>query len=524
MILHIGVDSLDWALNHVERYGDTDIFPIPFEYEAIRFDWTNIRDYLSKKDMDTYVTRTSRRCLSPKHRFGFRISTQLDPLDTLVYLALVYEIGVDIEAKRVPLDRNIVFSYRFAPDINGRLFRPDVGYDSFLKRCREFIQTTEYTSVLVADVADFFPKIYSHPLENALKSLTGKPDHARVIGKLISSWNHTISYGIPVGQTVSRLLAELTISDIDQLLIAEDMAYCRFSDDFRIFCKDKQEAYRALALLANSLFENHGLTLQQQKTHIITKDEFESKYLLTGRAAEDASLSEKFREILINIGIEDWYEEIEYDDLDEEYKKQIDSLNLMEILEEEIGKGDDLDLSLTRFVLRRLGQINEGHAVTQVLKNIELLYPVFKDVICYISQIRRLDSNLRHRIGGYLIKLLNGKSVVGLLEYHRSWAFSIFTHNTEWDNEREFLKLYNSNSDEFSRRELILAMGRAKHDFWFKTTKRDLMQFRPWEKRAFLAAASCLPGDEAKHWYKANMKQLDILEQSIVTWVKTNPF
>ena len=28
-------ESLDWELAHVNSYGDTDVFPVPFEYAAI---------------------------------------------------------------------------------------------------------------------------------------------------------------------------------------------------------------------------------------------------------------------------------------------------------------------------------------------------------------------------------------------------------------------------------------------------------------------------------------------------------
>lgn len=32
-------ESLDWSLKHIEKFGDTDIFPLPFEFEEICFDW-----------------------------------------------------------------------------------------------------------------------------------------------------------------------------------------------------------------------------------------------------------------------------------------------------------------------------------------------------------------------------------------------------------------------------------------------------------------------------------------------------
>jgi hypothetical protein len=523
MPLYLSPDSLEWALKHIEKYGDTDVFPMPFEYQAIRWSWDDIRDFLSSQDLYNYVVRPHRRCLSPKHRFGFRISTQLDPFDTLLYLALTYEIGEDIESKRIPPEAQIVFGYRFNPDEHGRIFDTEMDYDAFRRRSAELADTEKYSWVLVADIADFFPRIYTHPLENALTTCTRKLDHAKVIAKLIKKWNHSVSYGIPVGQTASRLVAELTISDVDQTLLSEGKVYCRFSDDFRLFFNDKKCAYEGLALLANTLFENHGLTLQQDKTEILDVDEFCRKYLQTERWAEHDSLSERFRDILEDIGIDDPYEEIEYDDLEPDVQEQIDSLNLQEILNEQINLGERIDYSLTRFVLRRLGQINDHAGIPLVFKNIELLYPIFKDVLGYISEIRKIAPGLRHRIGNNLIGLLEN-SIVGHLPYHKCWILNIFTHDREWDNEKKFQGLYSSIHDEFSRRELISAMGRSGQDYWFKSHKRNLSQFGPWEKRAFISAASCLPGDEAKHWYASINPSLDKLERSVIVWAKNNPY
>jgi len=523
MPLYLSSDTLDWALKHIERYGDTDIFPIPFEYEAIRYSWDDIQSFLSGQDLYNYTVRPYRRCLSPKHRFGFRISTQLDPFDTLIYLALVYEIGEDIESKRIATDAETVFGYRFSPDEMGRFFDPNIGYNQFVEKSRELASSGEYQWVVMADIADFFPRIYSHPLENALKACTKKDDHAKVIAKLINKWNQSVSYGIPVGQTASRLLAELTISDIDQTLLSEGQAYCRFSDDFRLFSKDRKSAYEVLALLANTLFENHGLTLQQEKTRILPVDQFCQKYLHTEKDVELHSLSERFQEILDEIGIDDWYEEIEYDDLTPKQKEEIDSLNLKEILKEQIDSGEKIDFSLTRFVLRRLGQINNTEGISLVLKNIELLYPIFKDALRYIAEIRKIAPDLRHRMGNYLIGLLEN-SIVGHLAYHKYWILNLFTHDREWDNDKKFQGLYNSIHDELSRRELISAMGRAGQSYWFKSHKRNLSQFGPWEKRAFIAAASCLPGDEAKHWYGSIKPSIDKLETAVVTWARNNPY
>jgi hypothetical protein len=524
MPLYISSASLVWALKHIEKNGDTDIFPVPFEFEAIRHSWDKyFRSYFSKQDILQYQTRPYRRCLSPKHRFGFRISTQLDPIDTLIYTALVYDIGSDIESRRVPVKKQIVHSYRFKPNAKGQLFNPDIGYDTFIQKSKSLCSSGKYKYVVVADIADFFPRIYTHPLENALNVCTQKTDHATAIKKLINQWNFTKSYGIPIGQSVSGLLAELVIADVDDALLSEKKVYCRFSDDFRIFCRDKRSGYESLAYLANVLFEMHGLTLQQNKTHILTVEDFEKRYLETGSKKERSSLTEKFSEILEDMGIEDPYEEIDYDSLETEQQEEIDSLNLRGILEEQIGLGIDLNLNITGFILRRLSQINDLDGLSLVLKNIETLYPVFKDVLIYVTAIRKVDTKYRRKLGRFLIELIKN-SVVGHLEFHKCWIINTFTKNKEWDNKNEFATIYNNNNDEFSRRESILALGRAGQDYWFKTKKRNVFQFGPWEKRAFLAAASCLPKDEAKHWYRSIYGPLDILEKSVVDWAKAYPF
>src|SRR5688500_8986764 len=102
--MHLKDASLDWALKHIERYGDTDIFPIPFEYQAIRHCWEpgqgfgeirarGLRELLRATDLSNWALRPQRRCIAPKNLFGFRIATQLDPIDALQFAALVFELG-----------------------------------------------------------------------------------------------------------------------------------------------------------------------------------------------------------------------------------------------------------------------------------------------------------------------------------------------------------------------------------------------------------------------------------------------
>ncbi len=120
MTLTLRPESLDWALDHALNFGDTTMFPLPFEYEAIKYDWLNVRAFLGAQDVLTWVVRAHRTMLSPKAKYGFRVMTQLDPLDFLLYASLVKEIGADIESARISSD--IAFSYRCLVGPGGQLF------------------------------------------------------------------------------------------------------------------------------------------------------------------------------------------------------------------------------------------------------------------------------------------------------------------------------------------------------------------------------------------------------------------
>lgn len=522
MTVHVGKDSLDWALAHAERYGDTDVFPNPFEIQAIRHGWHNLRDQLEGQDLDTRPVRVLRKCIAPKGRFSYRLVTQLDPLDFLLYTALLYEIGLDLERYRLPTSEQVVFSFRFDQSNMGRMFNPSFSYGSFLKRCQELAQKGTFDYVITADIADFFPRIYFHRIESTFQSATTKTDQARALLKLLKGWNERVSYGIPIGPAASRLIAEATLHDVDESLLAEGAVYCRYSDDFRIFCKSKAEAYSKLETLALVLQQSHGLSLQPGKTEILPTEEFRCKYLQTPYTIELQRLRERFRDIVDGLGLEDPYGEIEYEELDEEVQKAIDSLNLYEILNEQLTK-EKMDIGMFRFVLGRLGQINQSEGVERVFAADEKCYPVIPAVISYLAALKSLDNKEMLDIGKRLITFLKD-SVIGQLPFHRCWLLSIFGEGTQWGQQKVFPELYSSYPDPFTQRKLILALGCTRQQFWFRRMRGDAMQFSPWSRRAFLAASRCMVPDELKHWYGSIYGRVDDLDRVIIEWAKDNPF
>jgi len=518
----LSFQALDWAIEHLVRYCDTDIFPKLFEFDAIHHCWDTEKRWLAQQ-ANQWCTRPFRRCLVPKYRYGFRVATQLDPLDMLVYTALIYEIGEDLERNRLPSNAQVVFSHRFMPDDSDYLFfDQNMNYKAFQEHSRELAE--KYRFVAVTDIADFYPRIYLHRLENVLDSAAkGHSPHVNAIIRLIKSWNQNVSYGIPVGNNPSRLLAELVIDDVDRNLLSEGFVFCRYVDDYRIFCNSPEEAYKRLAGLANLLFESHGLTLQSQKTNVFPSHEFVAKVIETEERKELSALVENFSAIVSYLGLDNPYEEINYDELPDDVRKQIDGLNLGGLLQQQLDS-DEIDIPMTKFLLNRLGQLKQTEPLRRVLKATDKLYSVFAEVIRYIARlIDTLNDQQRQRVGTHILSLLSG-SVVSQIEFHRMLILSLFAGSNKWGNADRLAALYPSAPDDWCRRCLVLALGRSNHDFWFRARKTTVEQLSPWERRAFLAAASCLPSDERKHWYHTLKPRLDRLEQCVVQWASANPF
>lgn len=524
MPLILSDSALDWSLKHVLAWGDTDIFPDVFEFQAITDDWDNVKTEIQSIDILDWKVRPYRRCLVPKHRFGFRISTQLDPLDFLVFTALIREAGEKLEASRIPIAENIVHSYRFVPDADGRMFSDKYTYRSFQKASHDACETYRPTHVVIADIADFFPRLYTHRIDNALDSALGIGHmHSKAIKQLIGHWAGAYSYGIPVGSAASRMVAEVTISDIDQLLLSEGARYVRYSDDFRFFCDSEAEAYKFLTLIARSLIDNHGLTLQQNKTKIVPVDVFRTAYLRENEKRELETLSERFYELLAKIGIDDTYGEIDYHALLPEYQEAIDQLNLEGILEEQINE-EEPDLSLLKFLLRRLAQIGDTDAINLIFDNFDKFVPVVRETIEYLLHLESLTAVTKAELGKRLIKTYrNESSTASHLEYSRMYMLRPFALDGEWNSDDLYVRLFNDSLDEFSRREILLAMGRSKQDFWFRSRKQNLQEMTAWIRRAFIYGASCLPIDEYRHWIRGVDGQLDGIERAIAQWARKNP-
>src|SRR5262245_46930326 len=103
----IAEQNIRLAIRNVAAHGDTDIFPFPVENHLFHDKPDQVCQVLQDVDKDFAGAKARIPVLAAKELVavgygGFRQGTQLDPLWNAYLLALVIEVGGDIEARRLP--------------------------------------------------------------------------------------------------------------------------------------------------------------------------------------------------------------------------------------------------------------------------------------------------------------------------------------------------------------------------------------------------------------------------------------
>ncbi|MBC1235631.1 RNA-directed DNA polymerase [Nostoc sp. 2RC] len=512
-------ESLDWALEHAVRIGDTDLLPIPFEYQAIKYNWPAIRQYLLDQNLFEWEVRPYITLLAPKkgYRYAFRDISQIDPLDFIIFAAIIKEIGRDIESIRIPIQNKIVFSNRFLPKKNGQIFDIQIGYLQFEEEIQNIIeQQPDFTHILLVDITSFYQRIHLPSLQKVLSYISKFSMHIKVLMNMLKGWSITEDYGIPVGTAPARLLAEAAISKVDEALLANGVKFVRYVDDFRIFASSRTEAYRYLAFMTEILKANH-FEVQSEKTDILSIKSYQEVF---SRKKESQKNNAK---ILDNI-----YKDVDTNSNTKNKEKNIVLVNeIVQLLRKQLNsEREKSDLGIVKTGLRSLRKFKDDSIVNEILDDdkLVLILPAFGDIIKYLQNLELvLNLARREEIGSLILELVED-SIISELEYYRIWALDLFAISDRWGNHKKLISLLGADL-EISRRQLILALGIAKQRDWLLHIKlRKLSNESPWTRRALLAAARCLPDDIREHWFKSVELQLgDVLDKAVTKWAMENP-
>ncbi len=498
--------SIEWALLHLERFYDSDFYPRLFEFEAIKHDWSNIKSYLLNLDLDKYAPKVPLTTLAPKPNGTFRVVHQLEPLDSLIYTALVHENAGLIESMRIPEERKIACSYRIKIDLTGSFFDRDaIGYLEFIEKAEELAKEFKDGSALVCDITDFYNQIYLHRVNNILAE--GGSKSSKAIEEFLSGINNNVSKGIPVGPAPSIIIAEAIMSDIDKMILKYTDKFVRYVDDIYLFFKSEDEAIFFLHQLTKFLYSNHRLTISSEKTAILPTEIFIDTYITEEERTEKQAIHEEIEEM----GSGDYpsIEEIRaFDELEAGEKIKVRSDAYKKLLEQSL-EFDRLDLGLVRHILRKAGRYNIRGIIPLIFKNFKKLLPAIREVVIYFDRV----------LNEVTVKKYEKKFEALLSEdflripFINIWIFTLF--------QNELFNRTKINIDYkliLRTRERALIAKRQNDKTWLKEIKDGLDTLGTWDKRGCLLTSVILSEDEMKHWLGLESSRGDVLNKAVCSY------
>lgn len=478
--------ALCCAIRHLWRYGDTDVFPHLPELTFVREQADAIAAVLEGVDLDNYDPGSAAEALCPKSRYGFRIVHQLPYIDTILLLAAVVEIGPAIEAHRPHSTKIDAFSYRFAPDGNTAIFHPGRTFKDWLHAQLTLVQgNLKIKHVIATDISDFYARINFHRLENLLDEVAPNHGAARYIKKNIKVIRAKQSFGLPVGGSAARLLAELALSDTDNALREDGRMATRFVDDFRIFLCADENAYDALAFIAEQLSINEGLSLNVAKTEIYTRADY---LLRLKRQTTDVSVEAEGE------AIEALTSDLYFDDTPNlEELEKLKSINLLGYLQEEIEKAT-FDMGRIKVIFRALKIAKPVEAVSYLTQNFSELVVFAKEVTLLMQELETEYKGCFDLLSEDVVKAVLSPPASSI-QLIRSWLLELFVRGVVPITTAQLKSLEGLNSP-LDRRQLHLIRGRLGDKNFFRKNKTAFGQIPSMEQSCFIWGASCLPKDE----------------------------
>ena len=288
------------AAADIGAHGDNDTLPFDVDSRFV----SDMQDDLAQLAFDHYsvlqrdsetnsaskmeaLSVFSERLLTPAGSTGFRTTTKIHPFWGIYFNGLGIAIADAFESSR----QDSVFSYRFLRDSDAEIFRRESSWKAFRESAIAACDAASETAVVAqTDISSFYESISHHHIENHLNDLfSGDRRVPKQINALLNKFSAGRSFGLPVGGQCSRILAELFLSPVDNLLSESRIVWRRYVDDYILIADSYAAAYKGLALLSHALAD-YGITLNRTKTIILTSKHF-ADYVRTqlGRTTDEAS-------------------------------------------------------------------------------------------------------------------------------------------------------------------------------------------------------------------------------------------
>ena len=442
------------------------MLPWPAEWEDLTNSWPDVRAALLDIDLQQYHPFRPLVVTAAKTGDGTRPIHILHPQDMLLYTSLTMLLKNDIEASRVPVTEQRIYSYRASRENNTLYGTTTKLHEAYVRRLKH--KAAKHQFIAVTDIADFYPSISQKALCAILLDVANT-SRTRMAARLLTS---TFAYelmgqcdrGIPTGPYASRLVAEALLNDIDRFLLERKVDFVRWVDDFNLFFHSFADAQRAVLELSKWLRGRHGLRLQRSKTHVLHVQEFSSRMLvdLDDLLSDRAEVISLFRDVVHDYEIE---EELE-DEFVEEVMDDMHAMELFEMIVDQMSKkGGRPDYRVIDFAVNRLRRVKmDGRTRSDLLEifleNLGRMVPIIDNVSRLISVLRPSGELACARVGS---RLLDSIDEAQDIDHYAVWIIEIFGKDGRWGCVDDLVGIFRATESDVVRRCSALAIAKAGH-------------------------------------------------------------
>lgn len=497
--------AIELALENIRKEGLTDIFPAPFEVSLLKneafclFLAAQIKARINSNSLSGLKVYPISHVLFPKKdAYDFRRAALIQPVDTIVYLALVLLYADVIEKHRVEKRHKVVFSYRFKPK-GGYLFDPKFNYTSFQAHVSDRLKSQRVKVLVKCDISNFYDRLNLHRLESTLLSLPIDTKLVKLTNELMLFWANRDSYSLPIGGNASRILAEAALISVDDYLRSLKVQFCRFVDDYRLFAPDAKTAHAWLTILVERLYLE-GLTINPAKT--VIEDVSKKTKPSTPISEEARQVANELRQGRIIVGYSGTIP-TKFRELSEREIVELKEVATEE-LEERITNSQILQPDDVRRFLRIVvasGDYNKLSLYQSLIEKFPQFTPLFIDLLIKKESI--IPTTLKESIKAYFSGVLTEG-----VKYPEYMLVSIVRLLGEkgFSNAAALMELFRS-----LKRNSGAYIGRAVLDSLAGNTSRtNVLEIRQyyaradlWEKRAIIGIIdSTLSEEEKRPWLK----------------------
>jgi len=517
------MDYYSLAIRNISTHGDTDIFPFPIE-NALFFDMPDkvkeiLVDIEKRFDywLSNYPVDSIKTCI-PVGYTGYRWATVIDPIWNAYLLFETLKVSQNIEDSRIPIDKNSVFSYRIKHSLDeGKIFDKEINWRLFYNTAIE--RAEDFSYVVRFDISDFYNRIYHHRLENALQRTNAEKEGIKRIMTILQDISNNVSYGLPIGGNASRILAEVLLNSIDQVMLNKKISYCRFVDDFILFAESREDAYRKLTWCAEFLLKNEGLALQKNKTLIQSKSEFIAHAKATIEGEEGDTNKEKTSFLKLHIHYDPYSATAEEDYI--ELKKKLSQFDIVSLIKSEVKKSK-IHQAFGKQLMNAVSYLEEPSlslAFNVISSNLEILYPIFPSVMqLAYRKLMQCDEQTISLFLNTLCGLIESDSYLLQTDNNASYVARVLSLVNSETTFQAIEKLNSKMNSPLVKSNCIYSMANLNNYYWLSDLKSNFSTLSKWERRAYIAASFFL-GDEGKHWRRNTNEQFNTIELLLRDWI-----